>query len=203
MKLLAKNQINECVEILNKDGLLAFPTETVYGLAIKASSFDNYKHLVEVKNRPNDKPFTLMCSKIEQVKKFVEINELARKVINNFMPGPITLILKAKKDVPSFMDLNTGYIGIRIPNDKFVLNLIDLVNCPLLVPSANISNYPPAKTSDEVISYFKDSIEGVVEGKTDEAAIPSTVIKIENDKINLLRQGKLTLEMIMEKIKWK
>ena len=128
MQILEKNDLKKCVDILNANELLAFPTETVFGLGIKATSEENYLKLVKAKKRPSDKPFTLMCSKVEDFDKICEINELTQKIIKKFMPGPITLILKTKKDVPHFLDLGSGYVGVRIPDDKFIL-----IYCILLI----------------------------------------------------------------------
>ena len=199
---LTKKDISKCAEILKNNGLLAFPTETVFGLGIKASSEENYEKLVKVKNRPNDKPFTLMCSKIEDFEKFVEIDEKTRKIINYFMPGPITLILKTKTDVPHFVDLGTGFVGVRIPDDKFVVNMIKEVGEPLLVPSANISSFPPAKNDKEAIEYFHDTIDGVAEGECINGT-PSSIFKIDNGKIILIRKGLISLEEVEEIVKWK
>ena len=200
MKILTKNDLEKCVEILKNDGLLAFPTETVYGLGIKASSKENYEKLVNVKNRPNDKPFTLMCSSIKDFESFVELRENTLKIIHAFMPGPITLILKTKKEIPNYIDLSTGFVGIRIPNDDFVRKMIKKVGFPLFVPSANISSFPPARTCEEVVNYFHDSIDGVVEGKC-EKNIPSSIFKIDGDNIIEIRKGPISLEEVLEAIK--
>lgn len=202
MKLLSKSDLKECVEILKKDGIIAFPTETVFGLGVKADSEKNYENLVRVKHRPSDKPFTLMCSSIKDFEKFVEIDAKTKRIIDKYMPGPITLILKTKIDVPYYIDLGTGFVGVRIPDDKFVLEMIKEAGEPLLVPSANISSFPPAKNHREVIEYFKDTIDGVVEGECKDG-VPSSIFKIENDKITLIRKGPISLEEVEEIYKWK
>ena len=142
MQIYSKKDILEVAKILKNGGIIAFPTETVFGLGVLSNSKENFLKLVKVKNRNPDKPFTLMISKIEQVKDLVEIDAKTAKIIKKFMPGPLTLVLKKKNnsEIPSYFDLNSGYIGIRIPDDKFILSLIDLVDCPLLVPSANNNN---------------------------------------------------------------
>lgn len=201
MKILKKSDINEASEILKNDGLLAFPTETVYGLGIKATSKENYEKLVKVKNRPNDKPFTLMCASVNDFKDLVEINESTKKIIEKFLPGPLTLILKTKNRVPEFIDLKTGFVGIRIPDDEFVLSLIKKVGAPLLVPSANISSFPPAMNHNEVINYFHNRIDGVIEGECDKNSIPSAIFKIDGNNIIEIRKGKIKLEEIMEATK--
>lgn len=197
MEILSKNDLKKCVNILKNDGLLAFPTETVYGLGVKATSKENYDHLVKVKNRPNDKPFTLMCSSINDFKDLVVIDDVTKKIIDKYMPGPITLILKVKEKVADYIDLKTGFVGVRIPDDDFVREMIKEVGKPLFVPSANISSFPPAKDYKEVINYFHDSIDGVVEGHC-ASNTPSSIFKIDNGNIIELRKGPISLKEVEE-----
>lgn len=197
MEFLNKAQIDECVEILKEDKALIFPTETVFGIGIKATSESNYERLVEIKKRPPDKPFTLMCSDISQFENLVEINDATRKIIEHFMPGAITLILKTKKEVPHFIDLGTGFVGVRIPDDEFVLKMISKVGAPLLVPSANKSGETPALNSKVACEYFKDDDVSIVEGECING-LASTIIKIDGEEISLIRKGPISLEKIKE-----
>lgn len=200
MIYLSKNDIDIVENMLKEGKVLALPTETVYGLAVSSLKEEYFKRLVKIKNRKPDKPFTLMISDINQVKDIIEISPLADKVISKFTPGPITIILKSKNLIPSYLDLNTGYVGIRIPNDKFILSVINKLNFPLLVPSANPRDLLPATNKEEVFNYFHEDIDGIVDGEI-KSNIPSTVIKIENDEIILLRKGEISLEQIKETIK--
>lgn len=200
MKVLNKSDLNEAKEILLNDGIIAFPTETVYGLGVTYDKYDNFLKLVKAKNRPDDKPFTIMCTSFNDVKDIVEINDITQKIINKFTPGPITLILKTKKDVPNYLDLGTGFVGVRVPKDDFVLNLINEVGKPLLVPSANPSGLTPAKDYLEVINYFDGKIDATITGDI-KSNMPSTIIKIDENNIILIRQGEITLNEIMEVIK--
>lgn len=198
-KIINEDQIDEARKYLESGEVIAFPTETVYGLGVLASSEECFIKLVKIKNRKPNKPFTLMISNINQAKKYIEFDETSLKIISKFMPGELTLILKAKKNVPHYLDLNTGYIGIRIPNSEFVLKLIDSLNEPLLVPSANPSDLPPAKNSLEVKKYFPENLAAIVEGDT-KSNVPSTVIKVENNTIILLREGNIKLDEIIKEI---
>jgi len=200
LKILNKNNIEEAIKVLLAGGLLAFPTETVYGLGVLATSKDNYDKLVKAKNRHPDKPFTLMISKTKQVEKYLEVNDLTRKIIDKCMPGALTLILKAKMGVPDYVDHGTGFVGIRMPDDKFVLDLIDTVDEPLFVPSCNKADEPPCINALEVKSAFKDELDACIDGNCN-GGVPSTIIKVDGDKITLIRQGNLKLEDIMEAIK--
>lgn len=199
MIYLNKKDINKVASLFNDNKLIAFPTETVYGLGIIATSNENFNRLVEVKHRSPNKPFTLMISNILQVKDIIEINDLAKKILELFTPGPLTLILRTKKDVPQFLDLGTGFIGIRIPNDQFILDVINIVNKPLLVPSANPSDLPPATNKEEVYNYFKENIDYIVEGDI-KSNIPSTIIKVDGNEVTLIREGELKFNKIKEKL---
>lgn len=197
MKLLELNEINEGKDILLNKGVVAFPTETVYGLGVISTSEEAYKKLVKVKERPENKPFTLMCSSINQISSLVEINKKAERIIKKYMPGPLTLVLKTKKKPEFYVDFGTGYVGFRIPNVKFLLDLIDKVGEPLLVPSANKSGEKPAKSSKEVLEIFGNDLDAVYKG--DECnGQPSTVAKIDGNNIIILREGPISLKDLEE-----
>ncbi len=194
-EVFKKEDLKNASEVLKRGGVLAFPTETVFGLGVIANSEKACKNLIKVKNRRPDKPFTIMCSSISQVENIIEINDLTRKILDKFTPGPITLILKAKKEVEHYLDLGSGFVGVRIPDDETVLKLIDEVGLPLLVPSANPSDLPPARSTKEVLDYFDGKIDGVIEGETNKSN-PSTIIKIDENDIILIRKGPISLEQI-------
>ncbi len=202
MEFLEKDEqgiIKASEYLLNKE-VIAFPTETVFGLGVISNDEECFNKLVKVKNRRPDKPFTLMISNFKQVENIVEINEVAKKIINKFFPGELTIILKSKDNIKPYYSLNTGFIGIRMPNDNFILKLIDKVNIPLFVPSCNPSDYKPAINDKEAYDYFKDKIKVIVKGNSI-SNVPSTVIKIDGNKVTLLREGNIKFKDIMEAIK--
>ncbi len=202
MELLEKNEIDlkKAAKYLKSGEIIAFPTETVFGLGVKASSEDCFLKLVKVKNRRPDKPFTLMISNLKMVENIVEINEVSRKIIDKFLPGELTIIMKAKENIPSYYSLNTGFIGIRMPKDDFILKLINEVCEPLLVPSCNPSDLKPALNDKEANIYFHDKIKAIVKGNSI-SNVPSTVIKVDGEKICLLREGNIKFKDIEEAIK--
>ena len=136
MKYLTFNDKEEIKEALNNGEVISFPTETVYGLG-SLSTFKGFKNLVNVKQRREDKPFTLMVSDINMIEKYCKLNSLSRKIIEKFMPGSLTVILKAKENLPKFLSLGTNFIGFRIPDNKDLIELISYIGKPLLVPSEN------------------------------------------------------------------
>lgn len=186
---------DECLEILGEDQILAFPTETVYGLACNADSVEAFNNLCKTKNRPVDKPFTIMVSSKDEIKRYVDLTKPMEKLIDTFMPGEITIIFPAKKDLPYHLTLGMKTVGIRIPNLKEIPDLIQRFNHPLLVSSCNISGNKPLLNTEEVYKEFNQKIKGIVKGVCS-SFIPSTIVLIDGDNLKLIRQGSLAFEEI-------
>ena len=187
-----KFEDSKCIDILLNDDVLAFPTETVYGLGVVYDSKTAFDNLVSLKRRSPDKPFTVMISSINDVERFAYIDEKIQKVINAFFPGEITLLLKAKESYP-WVTLGSDTIGIRMSASKDVCDLISRVGKPLLVTSANISGEESLYTSEEVYNVFKDELKGIVKEKENNSSnVPSTIVLIKDGNIKLIREGKLS-----------
>lgn len=187
--LLTQNEIATAADILKKGGVIAFPTETVFGFGVVFDNHDAYQTLLEIKRHRDHKPFTLMCADIDDIANYAVVDEKVHRLINTFMPGPLTLILPAKKNLPSWVSSSSSMTGIRISNLKLVRDLIRATGKPLLVPSANRSNEPPALTHEVAFSLFNGEIDAVIEGKADSHQ-PSTIVEI-NDTMKLIREGEI------------
>lgn len=196
MKQFNKQQINEAASILKSGGLIAFPTETVFGFGVVFDNENSYKRLIDVKRRPPEKPFTLMCADVEDVEKFALTDDRSQKLIKRFMPGQFTIILDAKDVLPSYCVSKENKVGIRIPNDEFVQDLIRKTGKPLLVPSANKSGEPPINNSDEIVRQFENEIDGVIIGEAN-SKVPSTIVLVDKD-IQVIREGLITKEEIFK-----
>lgn len=196
MEKFTRSDITAAAKILKEGGILAFPTETVYGLGVIFDNKKSFDKLVEVKQRPPEKPFTLMCSSVEELYKYATPNREAKKIIETFLPGPLTIILDVKKDVPAWVSLGTGHVGIRVPKDQFVCNLIKEVGKPLLVPSANKAGQPPLLDGNEIDKVFHGEIDGIVYG-TCMCKIPSTVVDA-TSKVKLVREGSIPFSEILD-----
>ena len=196
MKKLSKRQLSEAAEILSNGGLIAFPTETVFGFGVIFDNKESYRRLIQVKRRPPEKPFTLMLSSVDDIEKYAYVDERAAKLINKYMPGQFTIILKAKENLPSYCISKEGNVGIRISGDKMVRDLIGEVGKPLLVPSANKSGEPPLTKSEDVIKIFEKEIDAVIEGEST-SNIPSTIVLL-NENVNVIREGVITKEEIFK-----
>ncbi|MEG0978100.1 MAG: L-threonylcarbamoyladenylate synthase [Bacilli bacterium] len=201
MKILNFEDKKEIKEMLLKNEVIAFPTETVFGLGVVSTSEEAFKNLVKVKNRSPEKPFTLMCSNKNQIKDYAIVSPIAEKLINKYMPGSITLLLPAKEHLAHYLTLNSKFIGVRIADIAGLTNLIEYVGVPLLVPSANKANEKPATSLSEVESVFEDEIGCCIEG-TCITNLPSTIIEIdEYDNILLVRKGPISFEEIIKEAK--
>lgn len=201
MKYLTFNDKEEIKEALNNGEVISFPTETVYGLGA-LSTFNGFKNLVNVKQRREDKPFTLMVSDINMIEKYCKLNSLSRKIIEKFMPGSLTVILKAKENLPKFLSLGTNFIGFRIPDNKELIELISYIGKPLLVPSANKKDQKPETTANGVCNVFKDELYCIINKDSDvKSKVPSTIVKINNDELNFIRIGTISKEEVLKEIK--
>lgn len=187
MKKIPQGKIKEAAKILKKEGLIAFPTETVFGFGVIFDSEEAYKRLINVKRRPPEQPFTLMCADRTDIDEYAYIDERARKLINAYFPGQFTIILKAKENLPKWVVSKKGMVGIRVPDYEVVQNIIRLVGKPLLVPSANRHGESPLTKSNDVAEVFKNEIDAVVEGES-VSNLPSTIVIIDKD-VKIIREG--------------
>ena len=197
---MEKYDFDRALEVLNNHGVIAFPTETVMGLGVFYDDKDAYNYLNSIKGRPEDKPYTMMLASVELIKDYAYVDEIADKLIKAFMPGPITLLLKAKSNIPSYVTHGTAIIGVRVPNHELSLEVLMRMGKPLLVPSANRSGERPAITSLEVKEIFGDEVGYVFEGEASRLA-PSTIIDLTKSPYIIIREGPITKEMIEEVLK--
>lgn len=194
-ELVNKDSINLAALALLEGKIVAFPTETVYGLGIIYDDFYSFVSLNRIKKRPDKQPYTLMIGDTSDIEKYALINEDAKKIIEAFMPGEITIILPAKEGLPEW-NINEAdkSVGIRVPDYPFVKKLIKLVGKPLLVPSANRHQMPPLLNGNDVYKEFANDVAYVVNGKSG-GSTPSTIVRC-YDKISIIREGNISKEQI-------
>ena len=185
---------------LDNSGVIAFPTETVMGLGVYFDDKVAYERLNHVKNRPEDKPYTLMLASKEDIDKYAYVSNRDKKIIDAFVPGPVTLLLKAKDVVSGYVTHNTGIIGVRVPDMELVQGLIKYCGRPLLVPSANKSGDKPSLTSLEVKEIFKNELGYIFESDS-LGQRPSTIIDLTSEQVKILREGPISIKDINEVLK--
>ena len=203
MRRYSQNEINEVAEVLNRDGVISIPTDTVYGVCARINSQKAFENLVNAKHRPANKSFPVLCLNEEQIKSIAIVNSNAEKLIHAFMPGPITIVLKKKKEAFEYIN-NAGKrtsdeLAVRILPLKFIKELIQKVGSPLFLSSANLSGQEVCKTLDEIESVFPN-IEGIVEGEVSFGQ-SSTIVDCTCEEIKIQREGPISKERIMEVLK--
>ena len=199
MKILKQNQLDEAAKLLQEGKVIAFPTETVYGLGVVYDNQNAYDKLCSVKRRPPEKPFTLMLADVKDVGKYADLNDVAKALVKAFMPGQFTIITKAKEGLPAWCVSESGNVGIRIADYDLIRDLIRKTGKPLLVPSANKSGEKPATTTYEVLDAFGEELAAVVEGESI-SNTPSTIVLVGDRYSDVFREGAVTIEEIKKVI---
>lgn len=195
-ELIDKNEYEKAVISLKKGNIVALPTETVMGFAIDAFNKDAFQKLIDIKNRPSNKAFPFVVQAKEEISKYSEVGINAKKIINHFFPGPLTIILKKKSTIPDYITSGKDTIAVRIPNDETVLKILNMLDNPILLTSANKSGEDATLNSHECYDIFNGELEYIIQGKCiyNEA---STIIDLTNDScLKIVRQGKITKEDI-------
>ena len=183
-------------EILSKGGLVAFPTETVYGLGGNALLPDAAKKIYAAKGRPSDNPLIIHLSSPEEAEKYAVTCSLFYKLAMAFMPGPLTVILKKKDCIPFEVTGGLNTVAIRVPSDETAHKLLSFCSFPIAAPSANLSGKPSPTAVEHVIDDLNGKIDVILNGGACTVGLESTIVSIEGDDLSLLRPGAVTPEML-------
>ena len=199
-------KIKECASILRKGGIVAFPTETVYGLGADGLNPNAIKKIFKAKNRPSDNPLIFHISNKDDIKKFTKnIPPNAEKLIENFWPGPLTLILKKSSIIPKIATGGLNTIAIRMPSHKIALSLINSLGSPIVAPSANLFGKPSPTLAKHVLNDLNGKINAIIDGGNSVIGIESTIIDLTTNTPTILRPGKISyleLKKILKKVKY-
>lgn len=191
--------IKEAAELLKKGEIAAIPTETVYGLAGNGLSADSVKKIFAAKGRPNDNPLILHISDADWLFKYaVTVPELALRLTEKFWPGPLTVILPKKPDVPSETSGGLDTVAFRMPDNEYTLKLIGLCGFPLAAPSANLSGLPSPTCAAHVYKDMNGKIPLILDGGACACGVESTVVSFTEKGVRILRPGGVTPEMLEE-----
>lgn len=188
-------RIDELIQTLENGGLVIFPTETAYGIAADATNPEAVSKLLKYKQRPIGKAISIAVDSKEMASKYIEINPTAEKIINTFLPGPVTVVAKSKKNVDQRLEDESGTIGIRIPNYKAILDLVSKFGKPFTATSANLSGgktpYSVSDITDAWTDKKEDLIDIIIDGGVLPKNPPSTVIDTTTDDLKVYRQGRI------------
>lgn len=175
--------------------LVAFPTETVYGVGAIYYDKKAYQKLNKLKKRKPDQPYTLMLADLASISKYAKVNQKILSFLKKFMPGSLTVLLPAKKTLPNWCKKN-NIVGVRIPKNKEALSLLRLVGEPLLVPSLNRSGKTPLTNIKDIEKEFIGELSIVIAGEIKDN-VPSTVISLV-DGIKIIREGKISPKTLVK-----
>lgn len=192
-------KIEEAAKILKSGGLVVFPTETVYGIGANGLNAEAVEKIYIAKGRKQDNPLILHIADKEMLEKIVEnIMPIEEKLMEEFWPGPFTIILKRKTCVPDIVTGGLDTVGVRMPSGEIAQKLIKEVASPIAAPSANISGKPSGTTVEDIFEELKDKVDCIIDGGKTQVGLESTVVRVIDGIPNILRPGKITPEQIKE-----
>ena len=183
-------------EILRRGGLVAFPTETVYGLGANALEAKAAARIYEAKGRPSDNPLIVHLARVEDAEKYCYTNDIFYKLASAFMPGPLTVVMKKRACIPDTVTGGLDTVAIRVPSNGWARALIGAAAVPVAAPSANLSGKPSPTCAEHVIEDMDGRIDMIICGGSCDIGVESTIVKIDDDGMTLLRPGGITLEML-------
>lgn len=189
------SQIDIVTQAISDGQVIAFPTDTVYGLGVRYDSEDALNRLKKAKIRPESKPIPMMVSALSQIEEVAYVNDIANLLIQNFMPGAFTIVLKKKEKIAGYVTNGLPTIAIRMPDDEFVLGIMNRLGKAMLVSSANISAEHSCSNGEEVLKQLDGRIDGIVMGES-KSEIASTIVDATTEEVKVLREGAITKEMI-------
>ena len=187
-----KNAINLAITQLQQQKAIALPTDTIYGLAVDASSVKAVETLYELKKRDNQKPIAIFVQNLAMAREIFTFNTLAEKIANLYMHGKITIILNVKENNFSLaknLNYNNNKIGFRYVNSFFMAKLLEIYQKPLAVTSANISGFEVAKSAQDIAKIF--NLELIIDSEEICNNLASTVVEITENNLKILRQGEV------------
>lgn len=191
---LGKEDLNEIKSLLHSGEVVAFPTDTVFGIGVIYKDGRAVEKMKQAKGRDAGKPFPLMVRNYQQLCAVAHVDERVERVVRKHTPGPLTLVLKRKRAVKRSYVNGFSTVAVRIPDDPFVLRLLEEVG-PMFVTSANMSGQKECNSADEVLEQLSGRIAAVVEGEAG-SRIASTIIDFSGKKLKCLREGAISPEEI-------
>lgn len=191
-----RDKIQEAASIIKGGGLVAFPTETVYGLGADGLNPKAIAKVFQAKKRLLSDPLPLHIADIRLVSELAYLNDKAEALITEFWPGALTIVLPKKKVVPDIVTAGLGKVGLRMPKSPVALQLIKASGVPITGTSANITGFPSPITAKDVEKYLRDKVELILDGGKCKIGLESTILDLTKDPPVLLRRGGLAIEKI-------
>lgn len=189
--------ISQVVDCLQKGGVIAYPTDTTYGIGCSIFSKKGLEKIYQVKQRDKRKPFSFICSDLSEVSRYARLTNQAFRIMKRYLPGPYTFVLEASREVPDLLITRQKTVGIRIPDNPICLALVKGVGVPIVTTSANLSGEEPVGDPDEIHRQFGHALDLVVDGGLLTTDV-SSVISLAGNQPELLRKGAGDLSWLTE-----
>ena len=182
--------IVEAAATIREGGLVVYPTETVYGLGADAVSEEAVAKVFAIKARPIENPIPIAVDSIDMAREIIELNRLAEMLFERFLPGPLTIVGKVKpRSISKLVTGGTGKVGIRIPDNKVALKLVEFVGGPITATSANLSGSPAPITAREALEQLGRNVDLALDSGRCEVGRPSTVVDVSSGEPKIIREG--------------
>ena len=189
--------IQHAATIIRNGGLIAFPTETVYGLGVDGTASDAIRRIYQAKGRPASKPVLVLIDDLVWLDQLtLDISDRAYSLMDSFWPGPLTLVLSKGDSIPYIATGGLDTIAVRIPNHRVPLAIVDELGLPITGTSANLSGQPDLMTIEAVETKLGNQLDGVLKCGPSPLGIPSTVVDVSKNEVTILREGAITADQI-------
>ena len=191
-----ESELNKIKEILDNDGVIIFPTDTVYGIACNCFSEKAIKKVFDIKKRPENKPINVLSNNLDKIKLVSKnISEKEEFLINKYMPGALTIILDKNEKVSDILTAGLDTIGVRIPKNNISLRILENVSYPLATTSANISGDSAGIKISDFLKEFYGVVDAIIDGGETDLKVASTIVRVESDnKLKIIREGTLKIK---------
>ncbi len=181
-------QIHRVVETLKQGGVIAYPTDTIYGIGCDIFNRKGVRKIYQIKQRDPRKPFSFICADLSDVSNYAQVSNFAYKIMRRHLPGPYTFVLEATRAVPDLLTTRQKTVGIRIPDNPIALSIVRELGHPLVTTSANLSGDHVMNDPQDIDQQLGRQLEMVIDGGI-LTGDPSTVISLIDDRVELLREG--------------
>ncbi|MBI4211537.1 MAG: threonylcarbamoyl-AMP synthase [Deltaproteobacteria bacterium] len=195
----ADGDIDQAVAFLKAGQVLAYPTETIYGLGADVLNRKAVKRIYELKARDVGLPISILVADLAMLREFVaEVSDAALSLIRRFWPGPLTILFPAAPKIPKELITNTSKIGIRISSHPIAAALVSRFGGPITTTSANLSGYPPSLTAKHITKYFGEKLSCIIDGGVCEPSKGSTVVDLSEESMRIVREGEISADEIIK-----
>lgn len=187
--------IHTAINILTGGGIVAYPTETFYGMGVKYNTEPALRKLYELKKRPKEKAMPLIIGKAEELYMLTDsVNTTAKGLIDKYWPGPLTILFHARQGLSEYI-VSGNRVAVRVPGNSFALKLAMASGFPITATSANISGMPPADSAGVVFNYFDDKVDLIIDGGRTKGGLPSTIVDVTGNSIEIIRKGIIDIKL--------